>query len=108
MTEANTPVPQESLHPYDAGYRAIKVDPPTTTVLRCDECRETLTVSPERDQEQSETRFLADHAYRHADPDRNNGAVDFTITHSQQFRSGETAFPHRRPMPRPNAARPTK
>ena len=109
MTEANIPVPREARHPYDAGYRAIKADPPATSVLRCDECRETLTLNPDQDDpKQTETRFLTDHAYRHSDPDRNNGSVDFTITHSQPVRSGEVAFPHRRPMPRPGASTPAE
>ena len=109
MTEANTPVPQEARHPYDAGYRTIKADPPATSVLHCDECRETLTLSPDQDDpEQAETRFLTDHACRHADPDRNDDCVDFTITHSQPVRSGEAAFPHRRPCPAPGAATPAE
>ena len=109
MNEANTPVPQEALHPYEAGYRAIKADPPITSVLRCDECRETLALGPEQgNPEPAETRFLTDHAYRHSDPDRNNGSLDFTITHSRPVRSGEVAFLHRRPMPRPRAATPAE
>ena len=109
MTEADTPVPREARHPYDAGYRAIKADPPATSVLRCDECRETLTLIPEQDDPKpAETRFLADHACRHAAPDRNDGSVDFTIPHRQPVRSGEVAFstagpcPASRPRPRPN------
>lgn len=37
MTEANTPVPREALHPYAAGHRAIKAHLPVTSVLRCSE-----------------------------------------------------------------------
>ena len=105
MTKANAPVPQEALHPYDAGYRALKTDPPAASVLQCNECRESLAVKTEQDAdpELAEKRFLADHAYRHADPDHNNGYVEITITRTQQVRSTEVAFPHRRPLPRPAA-----
>ena len=103
MTKANAPVPQENPHPYDAGYRALRTDPPTASVLHCNECRKSLAVKPEQDSdpELAEKRFLADHDYRHADPDHNNGYVEFTITHTRQVRSTEVAFPHRRPLPRP-------
>ena len=106
MTEANAPVPQETLHPYDAGYRALRTDPPTASVLRCNECLESFPIQPERDAdpELAEKRFLADHAYRHANPDHNNGYVEFTITRTRRVRSTEVAFPHRRPLPRPTAA----
>lgn len=106
MTETNAPVPQETLHPYDAGYRALRTDPPTASVLHCNECRESLALKPEQegDPELAEKRFLADHAYRHANPDHNNGYVEFTITHTRQVRSAEVAFPRQRPLPRPTAA----
>ena len=108
MTEATAPVPQETLHPYDAGYRALQTDPPTASVLQCNECRESTTIEPERDgdPELAEKRFLADHAYRHAAPDHNNGYVEFTIPRTRRVRSAEVAFPHRRPRPRPAAANP--
>ena len=106
MTKVNAPVPQETLHPYDAGYRALRTDPPVASVLQCNECPESTTIEPERDAdpELAEKRFLADHAYRHANPDHNNGYVEFTITRTRQVRSAEAAFPHRRPLPRPAAA----
>lgn len=68
-----------------------------------------MTLIPEQDDPKpSETRFLADHACRHADPDRNDGSGDFTITHRHPVHSGEVAFPHRRSIPRLEAVTPSK
>ena len=108
MTEANSPVPQETLHPYDAGYRPLRTAPPAASVLHGNKCRESTTIEPEReaDPELAEKRFLADQAYRHADPDHNNGYAEFTITRTRQVRSTEVVFPRQRPLPRPAAAIP--
>lgn len=106
MTEANIPVPRDpGILPTPSTGPLKRTRPPPASCAA--ECRETLTLIPEQDDPKpAETRFLADHAYRHADPDRNNGSVDFPIPHSQPVRSGEVAFPHRRPIPRPGAATP--